>query len=40
MNAEFQPDSERVWRWVADGYAPKTVVKFELLADLDNSLRK
>lgn len=36
MNAEFQPDSERVWRWVADGHAPKMVVKFELLADLDD----
>lgn len=36
MNAEFQPDSERVWRWVADGPAPKMVVKFELLADLDD----
>lgn len=36
MNAEFEPDSERVWRWVADGHAPKAVVKFELLADLDD----
>jgi hypothetical protein len=36
MNAEFQPDSERVWRWVAEGHVPRTVVKFELLADLDD----
>lgn len=34
-NAEFEPDTERVWRWVADGTSVKTVVKFELLADLD-----
>ncbi len=35
-NAEFEPDSERVWRWVAEGAPTKTVVKFELLADLDD----
>lgn len=35
-NAEFEPDTERVWRWVADGTPTKTVVKFELLADLDD----
>jgi hypothetical protein len=34
-NAEFEPDNERVWRWIADGTSTKTVVKFELLADLD-----
>lgn len=34
-NAEFEPDTDRVWRWVADGAELKTVVKFELLADLD-----
>jgi hypothetical protein len=33
-NAEFVPDSERVWRWVADQGAARTIVKFELLADL------
>ncbi len=33
-NAEFEPDGERVWRWVADA-AARTVVKFELLADID-----
>lgn len=35
-NAEFEPDSARVWRWVPDGTPTKTVVKFELLADLDD----
>lgn len=34
-NAEFEPDTEKVWRWAADGAPTKTVVKFELLADLD-----
>jgi hypothetical protein len=34
-NAEFEPDNERVWRWIADGTSTKTVVKFELLADLE-----
>jgi hypothetical protein len=36
-NAEFEPDRERVWRWVAAGAPTKTVVKFELLADLDTA---
>lgn len=36
-NAEFEPDSERVWRWVADHEATRTVVKFELLADLPDA---
>jgi len=35
-NAEFQPESNRVWRWRADGDGPATVIKFELLADLDD----
>ena len=35
-NAEFEPDAERVWRWTADTTRTKTVVKFELLADLDD----
>lgn len=35
-NAEFEPDSARVWRWIAEGAPAKTVVKFELLADLDD----
>ena len=33
-NAEFVPEDGRIWRWVADGAAVRTVVKFELLADL------
>ena len=33
-NAEFEPEDDRVWRWVADGAVAGTVVKFELLADL------
>lgn len=32
-NAEFTPDGQRAWRWVAEGPAPRMVVKFELLAD-------
>ena len=35
-NAEFEPDSQRVWRWTATSSAPGTVVKFEMLADLGN----
>jgi hypothetical protein len=45
-DADFEPDRERVWperqvvwRWVdadSSGAAVRTVVKFELLADLDN----
>jgi len=35
-NAEFEPDCERVWRWRADGPGAGAVVKFELLADLDD----
>jgi hypothetical protein len=35
-NAEFEPDSERIWRWRADGHESGALVKFELLADLDN----
>lgn len=35
-NAEFRPDSQRVWRWqLSDPRGPVAVVKFELLADLD-----
>jgi hypothetical protein len=34
LNAEFEPDAERVWRWrTGDGVS---VIKFELLADLDD----
>jgi hypothetical protein len=35
-DAEFHPDNQRVWRWVADDTAIRTVVKFELLVDLDD----
>jgi hypothetical protein len=35
-NAEFEPDSECVWRWVVDPGTTRTIVKFELLADLQN----
>lgn len=35
-NAEFEPDNQRVWRWRADGPERPAVVKFELLADLDD----
>jgi hypothetical protein len=36
-NAGFEPENERVWRWIAVGPTPRTVVKFELLADLDHA---
>lgn len=35
-NAEFEPDSEYAWRWRADGPDARTIVKSELLADLDD----
>lgn len=34
-NAEFEPDEQRVWRWIADAGRRAAVVRFELLADLD-----
>lgn len=36
LNAEFEPDGERIWRWQADEPERGAVVKFELLADLPN----
>jgi len=36
QNAGFEPDGEDVWRWALQGAEPQTVVKFELLADLNN----
>lgn len=37
-NADFTPDSERVWRWEStQGGSYRAVIKFELLADLDDS---
>lgn len=35
-NAEFEPDADRVWRWIAGGTTTRVVIKFELLADLDD----
>ena len=35
-NAEFTPDPKHVWRWQAEGAPTPTVVKFELLSDLDD----
>lgn len=37
LNAEFQPDSDNIWRWRTDGSVSRTVVKFELLADLESA---
>lgn len=36
LNAEFEPDAERIWLWKADGPEQGTVIKFELLADLED----
>jgi len=36
VEAGFEPDGQCVWRWTAAGHLPRTVVKFELLADLPN----
>jgi len=35
-NADFAPDDERSWRWVSESASSRAVIKFELLADLDN----
>src|SRR5260221_14051489 len=35
LNAEFEPGGE-VWRWSLEDAELRTVVKFELLADLNN----
>lgn len=37
LNAEFEPDSDSIWRWRTDGSGSRAVVKFELLADLDSA---
>lgn len=34
-NAEFEPDTERVWRWTSGALGVPAVVRFELLADND-----
>ena len=36
-NAEFEPDKDRPWRWSAEGLGANVLVRFELLADLDNT---
>lgn len=36
QNAEFSPDSERVWRWTTEIDDHKMLIKFELLSDLDD----
>jgi len=35
-NAEFEPDDEHSWRWSTQRGGTRSVVKFELLADLDD----
>ena len=35
-NAEFEPDTQRVWRWRTEAAGAPAVIKFELLADLDD----
>jgi hypothetical protein len=35
--ADFVPSDDGVWRWQAHGGPANTIVKFELLADLDDS---
>jgi Nucleotidyl transferase AbiEii toxin, Type IV TA system len=35
-NAEFEPDAQQVWRWRTDASGSIAVIKFELLADLDD----
>lgn len=34
-NAQFTPDENNIWRWRSDT-GPQNIIKFELLADLDN----
>ena len=36
LHAGFAPENARIWRWVADGTLGMPVVKFELLADLQD----
>lgn len=36
-NAEFEPDKERAWRWSAEGLRTSVIVRFELLADLEDA---
>ena len=39
-NADFAPDADRAWRWQAEDVPTTTIVKFELLADLDDAPAK
>lgn len=36
LNAEFEPDAERVWRWRSGDGDGVAMIEFELLADLDD----
>lgn len=36
VKAGFRPDTERDWRWIAEDSLSRVVIKFELLADLDD----
>ena len=36
LNAEFEPDAERVWRWRTNDGDNVAMIEFELLADLDD----
>lgn len=37
LAAGFRPDNERIWRWESRSPDVRAIVKFELLADLDDS---
>ena len=39
-NAEFVPDGQSTWRWMTTETTPRTVIRFELLADLDTEPRQ
>ncbi len=36
-NADFVPSADKAWRWQAGGGSANAIVKFELLADLDDA---
>jgi hypothetical protein len=36
LNAEFEPDKDNIWRWKTHEGGSPTLVKFELLADLES----
>ena len=35
-NAEFEPDTQRIWRWRTDAAGAPATIKFEMIADLDD----